>query len=146
MKNVLPVIALLLSVSGIAVSLGREEVRCHLGLESAICPKEETQDTAENTSTVSPETPTTETENTPPTETTRNIEPSPEVSPSPETETPIEFTPTPENSPLRETENSSTADNKTEEKNSHSENIPEVNKSSDRESESIPLEVIPPQQ
>jgi ABC-type branched-subunit amino acid transport system substrate-binding protein len=31
MKNILPILALLMSVSGIAVSLGREEVRCHLG-------------------------------------------------------------------------------------------------------------------
>ncbi|MGV2390759.1 MAG UNVERIFIED_CONTAM: hypothetical protein LVR29_28850 [Microcystis novacekii LVE1205-3] len=36
MKNILPILALLMSVSGIAVSLGREEVRCHLGLESAV--------------------------------------------------------------------------------------------------------------
>jgi len=41
MNNILPILALLMSVSGIAVSLGREEVRCHLGLESAACPQEE---------------------------------------------------------------------------------------------------------
>ncbi|MBE9244593.1 hypothetical protein IQ223_08560, partial [Microcystis aeruginosa LEGE 00239] len=48
MNNILPILALLMSVSGIAVSLGREEVRCHLGLESAACPQEE-EKTSEDT-------------------------------------------------------------------------------------------------
>lgn len=50
MNNILPILALLMSVSGIAVSLGREEVRCHLGLESAACPQEE-EKTSEDTPT-----------------------------------------------------------------------------------------------
>ncbi|MBR8829842.1 MAG: hypothetical protein N5P05_001201 [Chroococcopsis gigantea SAG 12.99] len=35
MKNILTLLALLISVSGIGVSLAREEVRCLLGLESS---------------------------------------------------------------------------------------------------------------
>ncbi|MDB9420056.1 hypothetical protein PN467_05850, partial [Microcystis aeruginosa CS-563/04] len=106
MKNILPILALLMSVSGIAVSLGREEVRCHLGLESAACPREE-EKTTEDTPATTPESPPATTpespqiEETPP-ETTRNIEVSPEVSPSPESETPVEFTPIPENNPSPE--------------------------------------------
>jgi hypothetical protein len=37
MRNLLTLVALLVSVSGIAVSLAREEVRCYLGLESVKC-------------------------------------------------------------------------------------------------------------
>ncbi|WP_013321531.1 hypothetical protein [Gloeothece verrucosa] len=37
MKNFLTVFALMVSVSGIAVSLAREEVRCYLGLSSSAC-------------------------------------------------------------------------------------------------------------
>ena len=55
MNNILPILALLMSVSGIAVSLGREEVRCHLGLESAACPQEE-QKTSEDTPATTPAT------------------------------------------------------------------------------------------
>jgi hypothetical protein len=36
-KNLLTLVALFVSVSGIAVSLAREEVRCYLGLESSEC-------------------------------------------------------------------------------------------------------------
>lgn len=38
MKNALTVLALTLSISGIVVSLAREEVRCYLGLSSLACP------------------------------------------------------------------------------------------------------------
>ncbi len=37
MKDILTVIALLLSLSGILASLMREEVRCYLGLPSQVC-------------------------------------------------------------------------------------------------------------
>jgi hypothetical protein len=141
MKNILPILALLLSVSGIAVSLGREEVRCHLGLESAACPSQENQDTTDNTPADSPAT---EEKITSP-ETTRNSEPAPEVSPSPDT--PVEFTTIPEDNPSPETEaeNSPPTETKAEEKGSGSENSHDVNPSQDRNTESIPLEVIPPQ-
>ncbi|MDB9505895.1 hypothetical protein PN502_02015, partial [Microcystis aeruginosa CS-338/01] len=102
MKNILAILALLMSVSGIAVSLGREEVRCHLGLESAACPREE-EKTSEDTPATTPESPPATTPESPPAttpespriettppETTRNIEASPEVSPSPKSETPVE--------------------------------------------------------
>ena len=74
MNNILPILALLMSVSGIAVSLGREEVRCHLGLESAACPQEE-QKTSEDTPATTPATApeTTRVEEKPP-DTTRQIE------------------------------------------------------------------------
>jgi hypothetical protein len=36
-KNLLTLVALFVSVSGIAVSLAREEVRCYLGLDSSEC-------------------------------------------------------------------------------------------------------------
>lgn len=118
MKNILPILALLMSVSGIAVSLGREEVRCHLGLESAACPREEqktSEDTPPDTPATTPESPRIEET---PRETTRNIEPSPEVSPSPESETPVEFTPIPENNPSPEVppENPPTPETKAVEK------------------------------
>lgn len=38
MKNTLTLFALMISVSGIVVSLAREEVRCYLGLSSTSCP------------------------------------------------------------------------------------------------------------
>jgi hypothetical protein len=37
MKNLLTLIALFVSTSGILISLAREEVRCYLGLESLKC-------------------------------------------------------------------------------------------------------------
>lgn len=152
MKNILPILALLMSVSGIAVSLGREEVRCHLGLESAACPREE-EKTTEDTPATTPESPPATTpespqiEETPP-ETTRNIEVSPEVSPSPESETPVEFTPIPENNPSPEVppENPPTSETKAVEKTPDAEKSPDVNPSKEGETESIPLEVIPPGQ
>ncbi|MFN7556272.1 MAG: hypothetical protein ACK5QL_15035, partial [Microcystis sp.] len=74
MNNILPILALLMSVSGIAVSLGREEVRCRLGLESAACPREE-EKTSEDTPTTTRESPPATTPESPriektPTETT----------------------------------------------------------------------------
>jgi hypothetical protein len=140
MKNILPILALLMSVSGIAVSLGREEVRCHLGLESAACPREE-EKTSEDTPATTPESP--QIEETP-TETTRNSE----VSPSPESETPVEFTPIPENNPSPEVtpENPPTPETKAVEKTPDAEKSPDVNPSKEGETKSIPLEVIPPAQ
>ncbi|MCZ8291224.1 MAG: hypothetical protein O9317_22800, partial [Microcystis sp. LE19-59.1C] len=79
MNNILPILALLMSVSGIAVSLGREEVRCHLGLESAACPQEEQktrEDTPATTPATTPETP--RLADTPAAR-TRTVEPSPAV-------------------------------------------------------------------
>ena len=144
MKNILPILALLMSVSGIAVSLGREEVRCHLGLESAACPREK-ENTSEDTPATTPESPRIEET---PAETTRNIEPSPEVSPSPESETPVEFTPIPENNPSPEVppENPPTSETKAVEKTPDAEKSPDVNPSKEGKTESIPLEVIPPAQ
>ena len=144
MKNILAILALLMSVSGIAVSLGREEVRCHLGLESAACPREE-EKTSEDTPATTPESP--QIEETP-AETTRNSEASPEVSPSPKSETPVEFTPIPENNPSPEVppENPPTPETKAVEKTPDAEKSPDVNPSKDGETESIPLEVIPPAQ
>ena len=144
MKNILPILALLMSVSGIAVSLGREEVRCHLGLESAACPQEE-QNISEDTPATTPESPRIKET---PAETTRNSEPSPEVSPSPEKETPVEFTPIPEKNPSPEVppENPPTPETKAVEKTPDAEKSPDVNPSKDGETESIPLEVIPPGQ
>lgn len=148
MKNILPILALLMSVSGIAVSLGREEVRCHLGLESAACPREE-EKTSEDTPATTPESPPATTPESPqieetPTETTRNSE----VSPSPESETPVEFTPIPENNPSPEVtpENPPTPETKAVEKTPDAEKSPDVNPSKEGETESIPLEVIPPAQ
>ena len=154
MKNILAILALLMSVSGIAVSLGREEVRCHLGLESAACPREE-----EKTSEDTPATPRIPPRNYPqlpqnlpryqelPRELTA-IAKSPEVSPSPEKETPVEFTPIPENNPSPEVppENPPTPETKAVEKTPDAEKSPDVNPSKDGETESIPLEVIPPAQ
>lgn len=138
MKSILPVLALLMSVSGIAVSLGREEVRCRLGLESAVCPREE-EKTSEDTPATTPESPRIEET---PWETTRSSEAYPEVSPSPETETPVEFTPIPENNPSPEVppENPPTPETKAVEKS------PDVNPSKEGKTETIPLEVIPPAQ
>ena len=148
MNNILPILALLMSVSGIAVSLGREEVRCHLGLESAACPQEEqniNEDTPATTPATTPESPRIEET---PAETTRNSEASPEVSPSPESETPVEFTPIPEKNPSPEVppENPPTPETKAVEKTPDAEKSPDVNPSKDGETESIPLEVIPPGQ
>ncbi|MFM6063120.1 MAG: hypothetical protein ACKPAE_11990 [Microcystis panniformis] len=156
MKNILPILALLMSVSGIAVSLGREEVRCHLGLESAACPREEEKTSEDTPATTRESPPATTPATTPesprieatPAETTRNIEASPEVSPSPEKETPVEFTPIPENNPSPEVtpENPPTPETKAVEKTPDAEKSPDVNPSKDGETESIPLEVIPPAQ
>ncbi|MDY7049420.1 MAG: hypothetical protein RPG89_12575 [Microcystis panniformis WG22] len=156
MKNILPILALLMSVSGIAVSLGREEVRCHLGLESAACPREEEKTSEDTPATTRESPPATTPATTPesprieatPAETTRNIEPSPEVFPSPKSETPVEFTPIPENNPSPEVppENPPTPETKAVEKTPDAEKSPDVNPSKDGETKSIPLEVIPPAQ
>ncbi|ACK72478.1 conserved hypothetical protein [Gloeothece citriformis PCC 7424] len=37
MKNLMTVVALMISVTGVGVSLAREEVRCYLGLSSSAC-------------------------------------------------------------------------------------------------------------
>jgi hypothetical protein len=39
MRDLITLTALVVSISGIAVSLAREEVRCHLGFPSASCPQ-----------------------------------------------------------------------------------------------------------
>ncbi len=135
MKNVLPVLALLLSVSGIAVSLGREEVRCYIGLESQACPREIPSESKPDRNETVPK-------DTAPTETTR-VEPAPEVSPAPSPSpagTEATISPSPEVRP----ESSPTAVTKEQEKTPVSEPSPEAVPSPQPTSESVPIEVVPP--
>jgi hypothetical protein len=128
MKNVLPVFALLISISGIALSLGREEVRCYLGLESTGCPGKSTRET-EPRSIGSPRS-----------KTTRTVGPEPRASPPPASapapEPPISSGTLPEDTAPLPT---GTAENKTS-----GEPSPEVVPSPELSPESVPLEVIPP--
>jgi hypothetical protein len=143
MKNVLPILALMLSVSGIAVSLGREEVRCYIGLTSAACPQETAPETKPDTTekvqdSLSPSS----------SENTRNIEPSPSVSPQPSEPSPVleQTTPTSQSTTAQEekTETSPALETKDQKKTPTSEVPPDVTPSPESSPQSVPLEVIPP--
>jgi hypothetical protein len=54
MRNVLTLLALMVSVSGIMVSLAREEVRCYLALSSASCQHPESSSAQEGDRNLSP--------------------------------------------------------------------------------------------
>ena len=104
MRNLLTLVALLVSVSGIAVSLAREEVRCYLGLESVKClATEKSQPTQRVTESKPPEEkvvppPQKTTESNPEEKSSQKTESKPlEVVPPPEsTSIPLEVIPPPE--------------------------------------------------
>lgn len=108
MKNLITVIALLLSMTGIFVSLAREELRCRLGLSSNECKPASLPVTPEP-SYVPPQlskpfspSPSPEPKPEPSPESTPVIEISPTPMPTPEIEIQPSATPTPEITPLEE--------------------------------------------
>jgi hypothetical protein len=98
MRNLLTLVALLVSVSGIAVSLAREEVRCYLGLESVKClATEKSQPTQRVTESKPPESP--EEKVVPPPQ--KTTESNPEEKSSQKTESkPLEVVPPPESTSI----------------------------------------------